>query len=145
MTMTVREAFEKHTETFNAHDMDGFADMLADDVVFHAPGGMGGEGKAACAQFFGRWLEAFPDGHVDVHDLHITGDIAVEEGTFTGTHDGVLRGPAGDVPPTGGPVTVDYIQVLRFRDGKNASFNLMYDLLPVLEQLGLIPAQQPAG
>ena len=99
MTMTVREAFEKHTETFNAHDMDGFADMLADDVVFYAPGGMGGEGKAACVQFFSRWLEAFPDGHVDVHDLHITGDIAVEEGTFTGTHDGVLRGPAGDVPP----------------------------------------------
>ena len=41
MTMTVREAFGKHAETFSVHDMDGFADMLAEDVVFHAPGGMG--------------------------------------------------------------------------------------------------------
>jgi hypothetical protein len=39
MAMTVREAFEKGTETFNAHDIDGFTDVLADDVVYHAPGG----------------------------------------------------------------------------------------------------------
>jgi ketosteroid isomerase-like protein len=64
-------------------------------------------------------------------------------GTFTGTHNGVLRSPAGDIPPTGRPVTADYIQVLRFRDGKHASFSLMYDRLQMLEQLGLIPA--PAG
>jgi steroid delta-isomerase-like uncharacterized protein len=144
MTMTVREAFEKHTETFNAHDIDGFADMLADDVVFRAPGGIGGDGKGACAQFFGGWLGAFPDAHVEIHGLYITGDVVVEEGTFTGTHNGVLHAPAGDVPPTGRAVAVDYIQVLHFRDGKNVSFNLMYDQLPLLEQLGLIPAP-PTG
>jgi hypothetical protein len=45
--------------------------------------------------------------------------------------------------PTGRSVTADYIQVLRFRDGKHASFSLVYDRLQMLEQLGLIPA--PAG
>jgi len=140
MTMTVREAFEKGTETFNAHDIDGFADVLADDVVFSAPGGMSGGGKQACAGFFGGWLGAFPDARVEIHGLHIAGDVAVEEGTFTRTHNGVLRSPAGDVPPTGRTVTMDYIQVLRFRDGKHVSFNLMYDRLLLLEQLGLIPA-----
>ena len=44
------------------------------------------------------------------------GDIAVEEGTFSGTHTGVLHGPLGDVPPTGRAVRLPYIQVLRFRD-----------------------------
>jgi len=140
MTMTVREAFEKGTETFNAHDINGFADVLADDAVFRAPGGTGGEGKAACTEFFGGWLGAFPDAHVQIHGLHITGNVAVEEGTFTGTHIGVLHTPAGDIPPTGRPVTVDYIEVLGFRDGKHVSFNLMYDRLLLLEQLGLIPA-----
>jgi steroid delta-isomerase-like uncharacterized protein len=143
--MTVRETFDKHTEAFNSHDMDSFADTLADDVVFRAPGGMAGEDKAACARFFGSWLGAFPDAHVQIHDLHIAGDIAVEEGEFTGTHHGVLHSPAGDVPATGLSVTLDYIQVLRFRDGKFVSFNLMYDQLVLLEQLGLIPAQQTAG
>jgi ketosteroid isomerase-like protein len=71
------------------------------------------------------------------------GDVAVEEGVFTGTHDGVLRTPAGDVAPTGRRVAVAYLQVLRFRDGKHVSFNLMFDRLLMLEQLGLVPA--PAG
>src|SRR5262245_8680987 len=140
MTTTIREAFERGTDTFNAHDLDGFASVLADDVVFEAPGGLRGEGKAACVAFFGSWYSAFPDARVDVHALHVAGDVAVEEGTFTGTHDGVLRGPTGDIPPTARPVRIDYLQVLRFRDGKHVSFSLMFDRLQLLEQLGLVPA-----
>jgi len=144
MTMTAREAFERGTKTFNAHDIDGFAGVLADDVVFEAPGGVRGKGKAACVQFFGGWLSAFPDAHVDVHGLHIVDDVAVEEGTFTGTHNGVLHG-SSDIPPTGRAVRIGYIQVLRLRDGKHVSFNLMFDRLTLLEQLGVIPSSAPAG
>ena len=43
--MTARKAFEKGTATFNAHDLDGFKEGLADDAVFKAPCGMHGEGK----------------------------------------------------------------------------------------------------
>ncbi len=114
------------------------------DVTYHAPGAVTGQGKAACAQFFADWFSAFPDAHVDVHALHIAGDVAVEDGTFTGTHNGILRTPAGDVAPTGRAVAVDYLQVLRFRDGKHVSFNLIYDRLVLLEQLGLIPAPAAA-
>jgi ketosteroid isomerase-like protein len=142
--MTAREAFEKGTATFNAHDIDGFRQVLADDVVFTAPGGLLGEGKEACAAFFGGWFDAFPDARVDVHAVHIMNDIAVEEGAFSGTQDGVLRSPSGDIPPTGRPVEVKYIQVLRFRDGKHVSFNLMFDRLTMLEQLGFVPTSVPA-
>jgi ketosteroid isomerase-like protein len=144
MTTPTRTAFEKGTDTFNAHDIDGFADVLADEVVFEAPGGMRGEGKAACAGFYGSWFGAFPDAHVEVRDLHIIDDVAVEEGTFTGTHDGVLHTLTGDIPPTGRPVSLDYVQVLRIRDGRHISFNLMFDRLLMLEQLGLVPAPADA-
>jgi steroid delta-isomerase-like uncharacterized protein len=140
MTMTLREAFDKGTESFNAHDLEGFTALLADDAVFQAPGGMSGQGKAACAEFYGGWFVAFPDAHVDIRGVYFADDVAVEEGTFTGTHTGVLHAPAGDVPPTGRSVAVDYIQVLRYRDGKSISFNLMFDQLVMLEQLGLLPA-----
>jgi steroid delta-isomerase-like uncharacterized protein len=145
MAMTVREAFQEGTDTFNAHDIDGFTSVLADDVVYQAPGRMSGQGKEACAQFFAGWWDAFPDAHVDVHAVHIADDIAVEEGTFTGTHHGTLPSPAGDIAPTGRPVAVDYIHVLRFRDGKHISFNLQFDRLQMLEQLGLIPAPAHAS
>jgi len=58
----------------------------------------------------------------------------------SGTHRGVLRAPSGGVRPTGRSVRIPYIQVLRFRDGKHPSFNLMFDRLLMLEQLGLVPA-----
>jgi len=141
MTMSTREAFEKGTATFNAHDLNGFAEVLADDVVFKAPGGMQGEGRAACAAFFGSWFAAFPDARVEVQAVHIVDDVAVEEGTFMGTQNGVLHGPMGDIPPTGRSVAVEYVQVLRFREGKHVWFNLMFDRLMMLEQLGL--AQTP--
>jgi ketosteroid isomerase-like protein len=142
--LTPRQAFEKGTAAFNAHDRDGFAAVLAEVVVFGAPSGLRGEGKAACVAFFSSWFDAFPDAHVDVRGLHLLDDVAVEEGTFTGTHGGVLQGPLGDVSPTGRSVRLDYIQVLRFRDGKHVSFNLMFDRLLLLEQLGLLPDPAPA-
>jgi ketosteroid isomerase-like protein len=77
--------------------------------------------------------------------VHIAGDIAVEEGTFTGTHHGTLHSPAGDIAPTGRQVAVYYIHVLRYRDGEHVSFNLLFDRLLMLEQLGLLPAPAPAG
>ena len=106
---------------------------------------MRGQGKPACVEFYGGWLSAFPDAHVEVHDVHFIDDVAVEEGTFSGTHDGVLHTPTGDIPPTGRAVSLDYIQVLRFRDGKHVSFNLMFDRLLMLEQLGLMPASSAAA
>jgi ketosteroid isomerase-like protein len=145
MTMTPREAFEKGTATFNAHDLDGFAEVLADDVVFSAPGGVHGNGKPACVAFFGSWFTSFPDAHVEVQAVHVVDDIAVEEGIFRGTQSGVLHGPMGDIPPTGRSVEVDYIQVLRFRDGKHVSFNLMFDQLTMLGQLGLVPTPAVAA
>jgi steroid delta-isomerase-like uncharacterized protein len=139
MTSSVREAFEQGTAAFNAHDIDAFAAVLSADVVFEAPGNIRGRGRQPCAEFFAGWFRAFPDARVDVHAVHIAGDVAVEEGAFSGTHHGVLHGPTGDLPPTGRTVRIGYIQVLRFRNGQHVSFNLMFDRLAMLEQLGVIP------
>lgn len=145
MAMTAREAFERGTDTFNAHDIEGFADVLADDVVFKAPGGVQGRGKHACAESYAAWFRAFPDARVDVRHAHFIDDVVVEEGAFTGTHTGVLYGAAGNIPPTGRAVSVDYVNVLRFKDGKHVSFSLTFDRLAMLEQLGLAPAPVPPG
>ena len=56
MTMTAREAFARGTETFNAHDVDGFAAVLADDVTFAAPGGLtAAYPRSAGASSRSRW------------------------------------------------------------------------------------------
>jgi steroid delta-isomerase-like uncharacterized protein len=140
MTNAAREVFEKATKAFNAHDLKGFAELLADDVVFEAPGGLRGRGKDACAQFFGGWIAAFPDAHVDIQNVEIFDNVGFEEGIFTGTHKGIMHSQTGDIPPTGRPVRINYMQALRFKDGKHTRFNLMFDRVDMLEQLGLMPA-----
>jgi predicted ester cyclase len=93
-----------------------------------------------------RLDRAFPDAHVDVAEVHVISDVVVvERGTFTGTHDGVLRTPAGEVPPTGRPVVLDYVHVLHIARGRHVSFDLMFDRLALLEQLGLAEAPLAPG
>jgi ketosteroid isomerase-like protein len=127
---TDHDAVERATETFNAHDLDGLAAVLADDVICRAPGGVEEKGKAACVEFHRRWLADFPDAHVEVRARHMIDDVVVEEGTFRGRHDGVAR--------TGRSVCLDYVRVVRVRDGKHVSLHLMFDRLLLLEQLGLV-------
>jgi ketosteroid isomerase-like protein len=114
---TARDAVQIATEAFNAHDLDGLAEVLADDVVVHAPGGVEEMGKAACVEFHRRWLADFPNAHVEVRARYVT-------------HGGVGR--------TGRPVSLDYVRVVRVSDGKHASLNLTFDRLLMLEQLGLV-------
>ena len=141
MTMTTQQAFEAGTAAFNAHDFDTFAAVLADDVGCEAPGGARFSGKQACVEFYRGWIEAFPDARVEVDAVHNVDDrLIVEEGEFTGTHDGPLCTPSGEIPATGRSVTVPYIHLLRFRDGKHVFFGLMFDRLQMLEQLGIVPA-----
>jgi ketosteroid isomerase-like protein len=122
------------TSLFNGHDLDGLAELLADDVVSQAPGGTG-EGRAACIESYRSWFAAFPDAHLELHSAQMIDDLALVEGKFTGTHSGVAR--------TGRSVALDYIQVLRFRDGRQVSSKLMFDRLLMLQELGLIPDAAP--
>ena len=122
-TLTIREVFQAGTDAFNAHDIDAFAELLADDVVFDAPGMPRDSGRAACAA------------------VHEAGDgVMVEGGRFVGTHAGPLMTPGGAIPATGRSVEVPYVHVLHFRDGRHVFLGLTFDRLLMLEQLGLAAA-----
>jgi ketosteroid isomerase-like protein len=118
------------TDAFNARDLDRFADAVADDVAFQGPGGIGGEGKTACVVFYRSLFDAFPGERLEIRDVHVAEDVTVEEGTFSGTHTGMAR--------PGRAVGLDYVLVLRSKDGEQVSMSLMLDRLLILEQLGPI-------
>jgi ketosteroid isomerase-like protein len=129
MAIAEQEAFETVTDTFSADNLDQFAALLADDVVFQAPGGTGGKGKGACIESYRRWFDDFPDARVQVQGLHVFDHVTVDE-TLTGTRSGIAR--------TGRSAGLGYFLLLRFCDGKHVSLNLILDRLLKREQLGLI-------
>jgi ketosteroid isomerase-like protein len=130
MMIIDQAVFATAADAFNAHDLDQLSQLLDEDVVLSAPGGLGGEGRGACLDFYQRWFNEFPDAHVEVHVTYIVDGVAIEEGTFTGTH--------SSVSPSGRPVAFDYVQVSRFRGGRHRAVKLMFDRLRMVEQLGLV-------
>ena len=140
----IQEMFEKGTDAFNRHDIEEMGQLMTADVRTRAPGVGEVRGRSAVKAFYRSWIDAFPDANVEIKAVTCTDDRAIEEGVFTGTHRNTLHGPGGDIPPTGRKVRIDYIQVIRYRGELTSAFNLVFDRLEMLEQLGLAPSRQTA-
>lgn len=67
-----------------------------------------------------RFATASSDMKKDVTNQVASGDQVVSEFTLTGTHDGPLRTPASDIPPTGTAIELQVVEVIGIRDGKLA-------------------------
>ena len=94
--------------------------------------------------FVGTWREAFPDWHSTSEELIAEGDRVAERWTGRGTFLGELHlGELEGIPPTGkrveGPGSVFY----RIGGGKIVEFRGQYDMMGLMQQLGVIaPPQQ---
>ena len=135
--VTMRSTYER----INAGDIAGFGDLVAGDFVEH----QGGPGlpptKEGTLEFFRILLTAFPDMHMTVEDLIAGGDKTVARVRVTGTHKGEFMG----VPPAGTRVDMQLIDIMRF-DGAGLVCEHwgVADMLSLMQQLGVVPAGQPA-
>ena len=124
-------------DRINAHDIDGFAEYLADDFVEHEDIPGIEPTKDGVKAFFNMYLAAFPDLRFDAEDVITSGDKVVARARFTGTQTGELMG----MPATGKSVSVQLVDILRFRDDGIASEHWgVFDAMAMMQQLGAIPA-----
>ena len=139
-----RQVVERGMKAFNAHDMEGLARDAAPDIQATAPGDVKLKGPQAVKEWNQNMVRAFPDARVEAVNIFTTGNTVIVEGIFSGTHDGTLRTPMGDIPATGRKVRGDFIQVLEVERGLVKRNNLMFDQAQQMNQLGLgqaAPAQ----
>ncbi|MDQ1555635.1 MAG: hypothetical protein QOI02_637, partial [Actinomycetota bacterium] len=125
----------KHIAAVNDRDSD--ADPWADDAQLEAPGGQA-SGRDNVISFLGVFTEALPDLHLEVKQLLTDGPAAAAEGTLSGTHDGVLHTPNGDVAPTGRAVALRWAAVYATDGDTLKSEHLFFDQMDFLGQLGLL-------
>jgi steroid delta-isomerase-like uncharacterized protein len=124
-------------EIQNNKNMDLFDELNAEDFVnLSAPPGMPSDRESG-KMFLGGFLAGFPDSQVTVDDMIAEGDRVATKKTFTGTHTGDFMG----IAPTGNRVTLQYVDILRLRDGQIIEHWLSMDQLSFMQQLGVIPAQ----
>ncbi|HEY7594050.1 MAG TPA: ester cyclase [Actinophytocola sp.] len=131
-----KDVILKHIAAVNDRESD--AEPWAADAELVAPGGQA-NGREAVLAFLGVFHEAFPDLHLEIKQLLTDGSAAAAEGTITGTHDGVLHTPNGDVSPTGRAVEFRWAAVYVTEDDTLKSEHLFFDQMDFLGQLGLLP------
>src|SRR3954464_667099 len=131
-------------EGFNGGDLNVAEEVAAPDLAEHQDFGPnhapGVEGVRAVIASLRR---AFPDFHLQIEDLVVSGDTAWARMTATGTHEGPFMGH----PPTGRRMRADVFDVIRVADGRMVEHWGVADRLGVLRQLGLLappPVPQPA-
>jgi predicted ester cyclase len=122
-------------EVQNRKDWDAY-DELNDPafVNLSAPPGVPADREGGKV-FLGGFFNAFPDAQFTIDDMVAEGDRVATKKTFTGTHTGDL----GDIAATGNRVTVQYVDIMRVRDGRIVEHWLSMDQLSLLQQLGAIP------
>lgn len=127
-----RRIFE---EVWNRKNPAIIDELMAPDYVHHdvlSPEAFGLDGYK---QFADRYLSAFPDLQMTIHDEVVAGDRIVTRWTATGTHDGDLPG----LPRTGKKISVTGITIARLSNGKFVESWNNWDALGMLRQLGAIP------
>ncbi|HWZ20624.1 MAG TPA: ester cyclase [Ktedonobacteraceae bacterium] len=125
-----------YEEGWNQGNLAVFDELLASNHVLHDPGFPEAiRGLEGFKQYYASYGSAFPGNQLTVEDYIAEGDTVVSRWTGRGTHEGDLMG----IAPTGKQVTVTGISIQRIANGKIVEEWSNYDMLGMLQQLGVAP------
>jgi steroid delta-isomerase-like uncharacterized protein len=123
----------------NDTDLDSLKTLLATDFALHLADGP--HNQEEFLQHLSYFYTAFSDKYFKVEEQIAEGDRVVTRGTWGGTHSGNFQG----LPPTGKQIAISAVLFDRIEYGKIAEHRSQFDMLAMMQQLGLVPPPQPAS
>jgi predicted ester cyclase len=118
-------------------DLSVLDDLMADDIIEHQRGNHGGrDGAKEVATTLHRWMSDFS---LTVEDIAVSGDTVWTRNRARGINTGSVMGN----PPSGKPVEIDVIDILRFEDGIAVEHWGIADQMGLMLQIGAIPRSRP--
>ena len=144
------ELWEEHVryEFSTRNTEDTLATMVEDAYVNHIPVLTGGSGRDELREFYSKRFipQMPPDTEMTSISRTIGEDQIVDEMIFKFTHTIPMDWMLPGIPPTGKPVEVPLVAIVRFRDNKLAHEHIYWDQASVLVQIGLLdPAKLPVA
>jgi steroid delta-isomerase-like uncharacterized protein len=138
--MDPRELFDRTIAAFNAHDAAAFASNYSEEAhVFDPQYPEPMTGRVSIENDVAAFFVAFPDVHSKVTNVMVDGATVAGEALVTGTHQGPLVTPDGDIPATGRRATTRFASFGTVGpDGTWVEERRYYDLAGMMAQLGLI-------
>src|SRR3712207_2544441 len=93
-----REVFDRLTDAmFTTRDLKAVAELYAEHAVAVTPDQGEIVGRERIAEWHKQFLDAFPDARYESNRKYESGNTAIDEGAFIGTHTGPLAGPSGEM------------------------------------------------
>ncbi len=127
-------------EEMEKRNWPAFMELHAPDFVCHAPDSPEPVRREEFEQSIHSMYAAFPDMRQTIEDIIAEGDKVVIRVTWRATHKGEIQEMG--IPATGKEVTVSVIIIFRIADGRIAEAWEEYDMMSVMQQIGVIPADE---
>lgn len=136
------ETFKKAVDAVNSRKTADLSALMTDDAIESDQAeAKDAKGKKEIEAGNKMFFTAFSDAKVNPTETYAAGDYVVAIGKFEGTNDHDL----GKLKKTGKKVSLDYAEVVLFKDGKQAQLWRFRSGLQFAQQMGLMPAAPPAG
>lgn len=119
-------------EAFNEEGRESAEKYFTDDLDYYNSAGEHGDFDTLYADGE-EFATAFPDLDADVLDTISDGDEVMFHYRARGTHEN----PMGELPATGESFETQGIGYAKVRDGRIAEYQLIFDNLGMLQQLGV--------
>ncbi len=120
-------------EVWNKGNVDVLDEITAPDYARHLVGQDKPLDREGQKRRLSSFLTGIPDHRLSIENLFGEGDQVVFRIAVRGTHGGSLLG----VAPTGKPIMLTAIDILRFENGKIVDHWGQMDMLGLRQQLGL--------
>ena len=131
---------EQLLKAIDARDAAAFADLVADECDFVAPGATL-HGPHEAWAWMTAFLDAFPDITHTITSSVESGNREAVELAIAGTHTAPLVSPQGAIPATGKPMTIAACDMVTTGDdGRVTSYHVYFDQMDFMAQLGLTGA-----
>jgi steroid delta-isomerase-like uncharacterized protein len=102
------------------------------------------EGSGQIIEALEGWAQAFPDSKGTFIREFVSNDSVVLELVWKGVHTGPLQTPTGAIAASNKPIEVPACEIFQVEGGKVRSATHYFDMLTLLNQIGVTGAAAPA-
>ncbi|HVL89632.1 MAG TPA: ester cyclase [Actinomycetota bacterium] len=136
-----RTVMDAMTRAMFDGDMERAKSMYSTDAIGVAPDGSEFKGGHEIVEFLSPFFRAFPDAEYQAIAQLESDKTAIDEGIFTGTHTEPMEALGGEtIPPTNKRISMRSCDVATVEGGKITEHHFYFDMLSMLEQLGISPS-----
>ena len=136
MSQDPKSVMRRFVDEYQSQGKEDVArELLADNFVDHSASPGLPPDRDGVLQLFAILRAGIPDLHAEIHQMLLDGDKVITLKTFHGHHKGELFGAA----PTGKPIAVDVMDIVRIENGKMLEHWNVVNQLQLMQGIGLAP------